>query len=63
VLIAGIAIEKLAKVSPSPQSSPVKGEEVTPSPSMGEGWDEGVAIHSQSWLDIYTEVANNEQTA
>jgi len=28
--------------SPSPQSSPLKGEEAkTPSPLEGEGWDEG----------------------
>ena len=35
--------------SPSPQSSPVEGEEAAPSPLAGEGWDEG---EEPVWMDL-----------
>ena len=36
-------------LSPSPQSSPVEGEEAAPSPLAGEGWDEG---EDPVWMDL-----------
>ena len=54
---ARVRLGVISVPSPSPQSSPVKGEEASPSPLAGDGWDEGGKPGSGElvepiWMDL-----------